>query len=207
MAKKKKAEKCGCRAEMVPGEIVVSDSDIERPGVILASAKFPNTPTYRVKIQKGSRGMSVQVTVGDNLMATGQALREQDNRATENPMFCVQVLERIGPMVPGFSDNLMFHDHYELETYYEDKPDREKWKKLKMLYDSGDLPVNVSVGGYKEVWKTVAVCFSEKGCLEHLELNGHNYRQFHGVRIYAECFYRNPEMVAVREFLAGLGAG
>jgi hypothetical protein len=57
----------------------------------------------------------------------------------------------------------------------------------------------------EKTWETLAVCFSEKGCEEHLLENGHNYRHYKETRIYAESFNRNPEMIAIRQFLMRIG--
>lgn len=135
--------------------------------------------------------------------AIAQRLKKQDNRATRDPMFCVQVCERIGPLVPEYSEDLMFHDSVEMETYYADK-NPEVWGKFKKLHDDGELPDTVIVGGYQEKWLTVCVCFTEEGCKQHLDLNGHNYRHYFGTRIYTESFYRNPEMLTIREYLLAL---
>jgi coenzyme F420-reducing hydrogenase alpha subunit len=87
--------------------------------------------------------------VKEKMKIIGELLRTQDNRCTEDPMFCVQVKRR---------------------TH----------------------------------WETVAVCFTEKGCKDHLDLNMHNYSHYRDVRIYADSFYRNPEMVAIRQYLMSL---
>lgn len=140
-------------------------------------------------------------TTASALQAIGEQLRTQDNRITRDPMFCVQVLDRIGPLLPEHCDTRMYHNHEECEIYYKDYPDPEEWKRLKALDDACELPDEVTAGGYEEMWKTVQVCFTEDGCKQHLELNGHNYRHYYGVRIYAECFFRNPEMIAIRDAL------
>ena len=143
-----------------------------------------------------------QAVASESLLAIGDKLRTQDNRMTRDPMFCVQVCERYGPIMPEYgSGELMFHDHHETETYYKNGFDPEKWKELKELYDMGDLPENITAASYVEKWITVQVCFTEDGCKRHLELNGHNYRHHHGTRIYAESFHRNPEMLEIRAAL------
>lgn len=116
-------------------------------------------------------------------------------------MFCVQVMDRIGPIMPEYCDTLSYHNHDECETYYPDRPDPEEWKRLKALDDQGELPDEVTAGGYVEIWKTVQVCFTESGCKEYLDRDGHNLRHYYGVRVYAESFYRNTEMIAIREAL------
>jgi hypothetical protein len=53
------------------------------------------------------------------------------------------------------------------------------------------------------------VAFTERGCQEYLELDGHNvrHRAFRGeVRIYVESFRRCPEMLAIRAALLEGGA-
>lgn len=136
------------------------------------------------------------------LLAIGDHLRTQDNRCTSNPMFCIQVCERIGPIDPTYgTGHRMYHNHQESETYYPDRPDPEEWARLNALDDKGNLPESVTAGDYFEKWTTVQTCFTEDGCKQHLELNGHNYRHYYGTRIYVESFHRNPEMLAIREFL------
>jgi hypothetical protein len=134
-------------------------------------------------------------------------LRTQDNRMTRDPMFCVQVCERIGPIMEDYSagDGLMIHDQSNCETYYDDGPDKTKFRRLMKLHNGGSLSDRYVVGGYATVWKTVAVCFTEKGCQQHLDQNGHNYRHYHGTRIYAESWHRNPEMMAVMEMIKTIG--
>ena len=136
------------------------------------------------------------------LRCIGERLRTQDNRATSCPSFCVQVLVRTGPMLLEFSDgDLMFHDHADCETFFEDGPDPEQWANLKSLLSKQALPERVTAGGYVERWETVQTCFTEVGCAQYLAANGHNLRHHHGTRIYVDSFNRNSEMIEVREFL------
>lgn len=128
-------------------------------------------------------------------------LINQDNCCTQHPMFCVQVCNRIGPIIPEYanSDNLMIHSHSECHTYYPE--DTETYPKLQKLYHDGELSDEYVVGGYIEQWKTVATCFTREGCQQHLNQNEHNYRNYFGTRIYVESFYRNPEMIAIRDHI------
>jgi hypothetical protein len=51
--------------------------------------------------------------------------------------------------------------------------------------------------------------FTETGCADYLELNGHNDRRRahkQQVRIYADSFHRCREMIAIRKFLLALAA-
>jgi hypothetical protein len=55
--------------------------------------------------------------------------------------------------------------------------------------------------GIKYFWEFCMAAFTEEGCKEYLRQNGHNLTE---PRIYAESFYRCPEMLALREFLMAL---
>lgn len=131
----------------------------------------------------------------NDLASIGERLRTQDNRITQNPMFCVQILQRDVGFDIGYSDNKCWWHSADLEAVYDDDPDF-KGEPEDTEFDG---PF-----GYKDRWETVMVAFTEKGCEEYLELNGHNDRRraFRGkVRIYVESFNRCPEMIAIREFL------
>lgn len=123
-------------------------------------------------------------------------LHTQDNRITQNPMFCVQIKRRDVGYDSSYSDNKCWRDSAnELTVYDDDKEhtntDGDEWGEF----------------GYVDRWETVMVSFTEKGCEEYLELNGHNdkARAYNGdVRIYVESFNRCQEMIAIREYLLSL---
>jgi len=110
------------------------------------------------------------------LLEIAARLRTQDNRITENPMFCVQTKKR--DVVPeGFScDSVWVLDGEEVDEGTE-----------------GAEEYNI-----RERWETVMVAFTEEGCKEYLRQNGHNLSE---PRIYVESFNRCPEMIAIREWL------
>lgn len=125
----------------------------------------------------------------EKLTKIGNLIVSQDNRCTRDPMFCVQVNKRIVGLVEGFGDGNCWHDSSDFESgiVYErpEDSDSDKWERY----------------GYADNWVTVMVAFTEEGCKEHLRLNGHNYRNYDGVRIYVESFRRCPEMLEIREWL------
>ncbi len=112
----------------------------------------------------------------------GKRLRTQDNRITQNPMFCVQQKRRIGGFDKRWTDNT-----YWILDGEEVEPETEGAEEI----------------GYRDQWETVMVAFTEEGCKEYLRQNGHNLRE---PRIYVESFNRCPEMILIREMLAGLKA-
>lgn len=118
--------------------------------------------------------------MNDELKAIGERLRTQDNRITQNPMFCVQTKRRDCGFHVDYADNTVWIlDGEEVE------PDTNGAKEY----------------GVRERWETVMVAFTEEGCKEYLRQNGHNLTE---PRIYVESFNRCPEMIAIREFLMAL---
>lgn len=112
------------------------------------------------------------------LLKVGELLRTQDNRITENPMFCVQQKRRIYGLDPRWTDNTV-------------------WYRNGEQVDDGNED-NAERVGYYDYWETVMVAFTEEGCKEYLRLDGHNLKE---PRIYVRSFNRCPEMIAVRGFL------
>lgn len=133
--------------------------------------------------------MDPKTKLKTELAEIGERLRTQDNRGTNNPMFCVQGRRRVFGLDPKWCDDPVWIDTEDGARQVDPPEDEE------------NPPEFYEKTGYFDYWETLAVCFTEKGCEDHLALNGHNYRHFEEVRIYAESFHRNPEMVAVLEFL------
>jgi hypothetical protein len=137
------------------------------------------------------------VSANDFLKQVAERLKAQDNRMTENPMFCVQIKRRDVGYDSAYAVHSCWLDSANEHTIYDDDkdfkgaPEGDQWEEF----------------GYVDRWETVMVAFTEKGCEEYLELNGHNERSraYNGeVRIYAESFNRCPEMLAIRELLLSL---
>lgn len=117
----------------------------------------------------------------DQLKAIGQLLRTQDNRITQNPMFCVQQKRRVSGIDTRWGgDNTVWV--LDGEIVDPNTPGAEEY-------------------GYRDLWETVMVSFTEEGAKEYLRQNGHNLKE---PRIYVESFNRCPEMIAIRDFLLSL---
>ena len=122
-------------------------------------------------------------------------LKTQDNRITENPMFCLQKLVRDVGYDTTFACNKCWLNSETEETIYDDdedfkkEPEGDGWDEF----------------GYVDRWEDVMVAFTEKALLEYMDLNGHNVNGFkRKTRIYVKSFNRCPEMIAIREKLLGL---
>ena len=140
--------------------------------------------------------------INNELQQIGQRINTQDNRITQNPMFCVQIKRRDVGYDSKYVDNHCWVDSANNETIYDDNPDfnDDKMAMCEMSPDWDEF-------GYVDRWETVMVAFTEEGCNEYLRLNGHNdkARAFRGeIRIYVESFNRCLEMIAIREHLMSL---
>lgn len=117
------------------------------------------------------------------LLDISDRLRTQDNRATAEPMFCVQEQVRdVGYDAKYADGNTVWIDMQSGD--YEEAPP----------YTAG-----AEEFGLKERWETVMVCFTEEGCLDYLRQNGHNHKG--KTRIYVESFRRCDEMIEIRHWL------
>jgi len=103
-------------------------------------------------------------------------------------MFCVQILVRDTGYDAAYSDNKCWFNAELMEWVYKEPEDIYGWEEF----------------GYRDRWETVMVAFTEEGCKNYLELDGHNcrHRAHDGqVRIYVESFNRCQEMITIRDAL------
>lgn len=110
-------------------------------------------------------------------------LRTQDNRATAEPMFCVQEHVRDVGYDANYADGNTIWINMESGDYEEVPPNTPGAEEF----------------GFKERWETVMVCFTEEGCKDYLRQNGHNHKG--KTRIYVESFRRCDEMIKIRNWL------
>lgn len=131
--------------------------------------------------------------IPESFKTISENIRTQDNRATSHPLFAVMQKREI--VVDGDYDHdriVWWHsDGYEasetkrrrLELLHDDSRDTGEWRRLAV----------------KEINEFVTACFTEQGCKDYLNANGHNLRH---PFIYVFSAYRNAEFIAVREWLA-----
>ncbi|MEE9312195.1 MAG: hypothetical protein V3V10_07245 [Planctomycetota bacterium] len=129
-----------------------------------------------------------QKTTGVDLSAISNLLRTQDNRHTQDPLFCLQVKKRdVGYPSDWGNDTVWVYDYPDEHDDQETEPeDTENWTEY----------------GYVDRWSTVMVSFTEQACKDFVESNGHHV---HGEsRIFAETLWRCDEMIAIRKFIMEL---
>lgn len=132
--------------------------------------------------------------MNNSMKAIGERIRTQDNRCTDQPIFIVQQKRRIFGIDRDYTDDHAWVDNDGCEITC-----TEEIANLEELEDDGHCGDYRKVG-YVDVWEFVTACFTEQGCKDYLELNGHNLDK---PRIYATSSYRNNEFRAVRDFLIG----
>lgn len=120
-------------------------------------------------------------------------LKTQDNRATYIPIFVVQQKKRDYGYDPNYSDYHVWLDEECREA------DAEESSKLDKEYNrTYKEPEGWTRTSYVDRWEFVTACFTEQGCKDYLELNGHNLKE---TRIYVESGRRNKEWEIVRNRL------
>jgi hypothetical protein len=134
------------------------------------------------------------------LCAIGKLLREQDNRATDVPIFLVEEKRRFYGLDADYADAD--------EVVWLDGPNDnseatpEEHAELEAKYDNGDsIDDNWTRTAFKDEWHFVTACFTEQACKDYLHVNGHNLRE---TRIYAAGSYRNKEFRLIHQFLMSL---
>ena len=134
------------------------------------------------------------------LVEIGQRLRTQNNRATDAPIFCVEERRRVYGFDPAYSDNVAWVDGDG------DEADTEEHARLEAAWDeTGEEPQDWTRTCYQESWEYVTACFTEAGCQDYIQRNGHRHRG--ELRTFASTSYRNDEWRAVRALLMALAGG
>jgi hypothetical protein len=133
----------------------------------------------------------------ERMIEIGKGIITQNNRITDAPLFGVERLRRDYGYNHEYADEYSWFDtdneHDEASDLMAERLDSleagdRDWKGWKKIY-------------YKERWEFVMACFTEQGCKDYLEIDGHNLGK---TRIYAYGSHRNTEYRQVREYLKSL---
>lgn len=130
------------------------------------------------------------------LSAIGELIRTQDNRLTDQPFFAVMTKREIVASEDHDCDRICWVEnqsgnyveatetqHRRLEAIYQAKYEvRDGWDRYAM----------------KEIDVFVTGCFTEQGCKDYINKNGHNLNK---PFIYAFGSYHNDEYQTVRKFI------
>ena len=128
----------------------------------------------------------------------GKLICTQDNRITDQPIF---VVEKSVMIITDPDYGYDAEEWINTESGDYERADDAYSIVLNEMesngYDTGEWKKFY----LKEVWEFVTSCFTEQGCKDYLESNGHNIGKS---RIYAYGSYRNKEYQAVRNYLISI---
>ena len=116
-----------------------------------------------------------------------ESLLNQNNRGTQDPLFCLQTKKRDYGYDEMYADlwAWYFDGEYYDEPFDYDQEITDEWEKVY----------------YCERWSTVMVSLTEQGCIDWRDSNKHH---LHGEsRIYAMSLWRCEEMITIRKHLMG----
>ena len=132
----------------------------------------------------------------EQLAALREELRTQDNACTAEPMFVVYQIKRIFGLDPDYTEETTWM-HSDGE-----EADPEIIAALEALDDAGLPPVHDGTRyervGYADTDVFVTVCLTRKGAEAFIARMKHRLNKPH---IDVDSFYRNEEMIALRNHL------
>ncbi|QET79856.1 hypothetical protein [Aeromonas veronii] len=121
------------------------------------------------------------------------SLNTQGGRFTADPFFCV--FSKLEIVVDAdYDHDRIFWWHQERHVEASEATERRLESLRRDGRETGDW-VKLAV---KEIDNFETACFTEQGCKDFLEIQGHNLRK---PFIYATSLFRNREMIALREAL------
>lgn len=133
------------------------------------------------------------VAINAKLPEIGNLINTQDNRYTADPFFVVFSKQEI------VVDEEYDHDRIIWVTDDGDELDDKKSARLETLHKGGRESEKYRRLAVKAIDQFETACFTEQGCKDFLKIQGHNLRR---PFIYAHSFWRNHEMLAIREMLS-----
>ena len=118
----------------------------------------------------------------------------ENNRCTDQPMFILQKKVRDWGYSSGHEEGYKWVNSDD----YEDEANEEKAAELEALDDACEGTGPWEKCYYRDRWEFVTACFTEQGCKDYIEADGHNHGE---LRIYAEGSFRNngfrPQLLEV----------
>ncbi len=130
------------------------------------------------------------------LSAIGELIRTQDNRITDQPFFAVMTKREIISSEDHDCDRICWVEN-QSGNYVE--ATETQYRRLEAIYQA-KYEVREGWDRYamKEIDVFVTGCFTEQGCKDYINKNGHNLNK---PFIYAFGSYRNDEYQTVRKFI------
>ncbi|MGO4743049.1 hypothetical protein ACGS9J_06420 [Serratia quinivorans] len=130
------------------------------------------------------------------ITAIGELIRTQNNRITDQPFFAVMTKREIIGSEDHDCDRICWIEN-QSGDYVE--ATETQYRRLEAIYQA---KYEVRDGWYRHAMKEIDVfvtgCFTEQGCKDYINKNGHNLNK---PFIYAFGSYRNDEYQTVRKFI------
>ena len=148
--------------------------------------------------------MKIEIEIPNSLLQIGKLLREQDNRATAEPMFIVNGDEVVAAPLNNCDHRIWFNLETGEEASEDDCVELERIGNTllsKATKEDLDFFDKHEERGAVTLNRFCTASFTENGCKDYIKANGHNITN---PTIYAESFYRNREMITIRKFLMSL---
>lgn len=157
----------------------------------VAMSETPATDAFtREMMAKGVDALQIP----ESFKTISENIRTQDNRATSHPLFAVMQKREI--VVDGDYD----HDRFVwVDEEGHEATDHQKRRLDLFIKNFREPPEKWRHLAVKEINEFVTACFTEQGCKDYLNANGHNLRH---PFIYVFSAHRNAEFIAIREWLA-----
>lgn len=143
----------------------------------------------------------------DFLIALSKELHIQDNRATENPIFCVYQIERFYTEDGAHECYVCDGEELDEEFMKESIAQYRKDNVCCALSDEAiieELGYRITRYDFKEIPVSGQHYFSEKAAQEHIDKNRYHYNK---PFVYAESAWRNCEFQKIREIVMNLTKG
>lgn len=129
-----------------------------------------------------------------SLKYIGELIRTQDNRITDQPMFVVFEKREIIGSEDHSPDRIVW-------VWEGEEVSETRARRLELLHQDYRDTRGYDRYAMQEIDVFVTACFTEQGCKDYLQRNGHNLRKPY---IYAAGSFRNHEYQTVRKWLMAL---
>lgn len=141
--------------------------------------------------------MTVKPIDREVVVRIGSAINSDPfKHCTRDPLFVVQKKQRRYGFDADYCDESAWIDSEGNEVHGDEA------KAMEASYEeTGVEPDDFRRTGVCDAWEFVTLMFTQAAADEFIDRNRHRYGE---MRVYVDSAYRNPEMIAVRNFLSAL---
>lgn len=140
------------------------------------------------------KAFSEPAEIPASLKSIGELTRTQDNCCTDQPIFVVFEKREIIGSEDHSPDRIVW-------VWESEEVSETRARRLELLHQGCRDTRGYDRYAVQEIDVFVTACFTEQGCKDYLQRNGHNLRQ---PFIYAAGSFRNNEYQTVRNWIMSL---